>query len=88
MASNSNMILCKQRNKYVDAPDDKGNSILHLATLRNDLKLTMFLMPYGPKVTLENKEKKTPLTIAVGNNSIPILRSLLNETPGFFLVHN
>jgi ankyrin repeat protein len=45
--------------------DETGDSLLHIATLKNRYKIVVLLLEAGAKVNLKNRSKKTPLSLFV-----------------------
>jgi ankyrin repeat protein len=59
--------LCVERGSDVDAADDRGNTLLHLAAGRGAVDLVEFLLDQGASREARNAEGLTPLDVAMAD---------------------
>lgn len=60
----------------INAIDDDGNTVLHLAAQIDDADLVTFLLLKGADPELKNFESDTPLHVAIKNNSIESAKAI------------
>eukprot|EP00742_Colponemidia_sp_Colp-10_P002889 GILJ01003084.1.p1 GENE.GILJ01003084.1~~GILJ01003084.1.p1 ORF type:complete len:691 (-),score=97.76 GILJ01003084.1:137-2209(-) len=60
----------------VNALDPEGNTALHEACARNDIRLTELLLAHGASQSLENKKGETARFIALSKGPSPVLQAL------------
>lgn len=60
----------------INAVDENGNTVLHLAALKNDADLVSFLISKGADTSLKNYNSEIPLHVAIKHDSYDAARNL------------
>ena len=71
--------------KLINVPDYDGNTLLHLAVLRNEIGELRDLLARGAKVNAQNKAKMTPMHIAAKQGEREIVMLILPHHPNLAL---
>lgn len=66
----------------VNAQDDQGNTALHLAALRNDLRMVQLLIEYGANGAISNHQGKRPAQLSSHEDIIWLITEALRCTGG------
>ena len=53
----------------VNAKDEYGNTALHFAVMRNDVKLMKYLLKHGARIDVKNTFGESPMSLAVEYDS-------------------
>ncbi len=71
--------LVNEENIIKNCVTDSGDTLLHIAVLKEDLELTKILIDLDVDVNIENKSGFTPLLLASFTNQLPIINLLFGE---------
>lgn len=68
----------------INEQDAEGNTVLHIASIKNDEDLLTFLLIKGANPEIKNYESKTPLMLAIENDCYDSVRVLTNAGANIF----
>lgn len=72
----------------INATDEEGNTVLHIAAEINDCELISYFLFKGADTEIKNKAGKTPLHVAIENDSYEAARDLATAGANIFSVNS
>ena len=72
-------LLIESDPSRINEKDEGGNSLLHIAVRKKDIKLVQYLVSKGADVNIRNNNNDTPLQIAVFFENVEILTLLVSN---------